>query len=565
MGAVVVLGVLAITGRANGPRFYPDDPIWQDDDRALDASGAKEIAASDYYDFIENTFFTPGDDRLIPAVNVNTVDEVPDSAWFTNRIGRRPMSLDEIVRGPDRVETLSIDGWLVVRGKDEGLQPGYRVADPAGHLYQIEFDPISNPEMATGAEIVGTAFYHAFGYNVVDVYLVEVDPEKVQVSPQATIRDLGGRRRRYTRADVDDVLRQVARQPNGRYRALASRFADGAPLGSFRYYGTRPDDPNDIHPHEHRRELRGNRVFAAWLNHDDSRGLNSLDMLETTPPSDVASGSSRTSPPAAARKWVKHYMFDFGSIMGSGTAFAQTPRSGNEYILDWRSGFLTLGTLGLYLRPWLLIDYPHVPSSVGRFEPEAFDPEAWKPEYPNPAFRNMRPEDAFWAARIVARFTDDMIAAIVRKAQYSDARATEYITKVLIGRRDKVLRTWLTAVNPLVDFRLDDDGRLTFENAAVHARVADPPTEYRVAWSRFDNGAKTHEAVGEEEAIREPSIRAPRTLLASAGYICAAVRSIDPSHRSWQRPVRAYFHHVGDARRLVGLEREPDLNLTTRQ
>ena len=59
-----------------------------------------------------------------------------------------------------------------------------------------------------------------------------------------------------TRRDVDDVLRRGARLPNGRYRVLASRFADGAPLGNFRYYGTRPDDPNDIVPHEDRRELR---------------------------------------------------------------------------------------------------------------------------------------------------------------------------------------------------------------------------------------------------------------------------------------------------------------------
>ena len=63
-------------------------------------------------------------------------------------------------------------------------------------------------------------------------------------------------------------------------------------------WNDRRDDPNDIFAHEDRRELRGLRVFCAWLNHDDSRGINSLDMLET----------------ADGRGWVKHYMFDFGSI-----------------------------------------------------------------------------------------------------------------------------------------------------------------------------------------------------------------------------------------------------------
>ena len=37
-------------------------------------------------------------------MNVNSLDEVPDSTWFTNRIGRRDMSMAEIVRGPDRVD-----------------------------------------------------------------------------------------------------------------------------------------------------------------------------------------------------------------------------------------------------------------------------------------------------------------------------------------------------------------------------------------------------------------------------------------------------------------------------
>ena len=44
---------------------------------------------------------SPGDQTPdVRAGNVNTIDEVPDSSWFTNRIGARPVSIDEAVRGP---------------------------------------------------------------------------------------------------------------------------------------------------------------------------------------------------------------------------------------------------------------------------------------------------------------------------------------------------------------------------------------------------------------------------------------------------------------------------------
>lgn len=540
---VAAVALLASGSHAAMPVFFPDDPIARDNDRAVDAGGAQEIESSDYYDFIENTFFTPGEELRRKAVNVNTIDEVPDSSWFTNRIGVREMSDEEIVRGPDRIERLSVDGWPIVRDKGEGLQAGVRVADPAsGKIYQIEFDPPSNPEMATGVEVIGTAFYHAFGYNVVDVYLVEFDPEKAPISPKATIGDVGGDRRPFTRGDLDDILRRSARLPNGRYRALASRFADGRPLGNFRYYGTRPDDPNDIFAHEHRRELRGSRVFAAWLNHDDSRGVNSLDMLEGQP----------------GRQWVKHYMFDFGSIMGSGTAFAQSPRAGNEYILEWREGFLTLATLGLYLRPWLLIDYSGVSPSVGRFESDAFDPKAWKPEYPNPAFRNLRDDDAYWAAKIVSKFSDVTIRKMVEKAQYSDPRAADYLTRTLIARRDKVLRAWFNGVLPVDEFRLMDSGELTFVNSAVKGGLAAPPSEYRLRWHRFDNATAGHEPVGAEVSFREPRTLLPPEL-GGEPFVAIAIRALHPDHPNWSRPTRVYFRKNGSAWDTVGIERMDEL------
>lgn len=530
---------LVMQGRGASPKFLPDDPLWVDDDRALDASMAAPREDSDYYDFVENTFFARGDRRDIRALNTNTVDEVPDSSWFVNRIGRREMTREELVRGPDRVEQLSIKGWPVVGGKSEGLQAGYRIADPSGRLYQVEFDPPENPEMATGAEMVGTVFYHALGYHVVDVYLVEIDAADIVISEKATMRDPVTRaRRRMTRKDIDQVLARVARRPDGKYRALASRFADGSPLGSFRYYGTRPDDPNDVFPHEHRRELRGARVFAAWLNHDDSRSLNSLDMLETVD----------------GKRGVRHYMFDFGSIMGSGTARAQVARAGNEYIFEWTPGFMTLATMGLYLRPWMRVDYPDVPASIGRFESKAFDPAKWRPEYPNVAFDLMRPEDAFWGARIVSRFTREIIEAMVRKGGYTDPEAVQYLTRTLVERREKVLRLWLNQVNPLVDLSLSADGSLTFSNAAVDAGVATAASDYTVQWIGLDNATGTETSIGEPMVATTGPIMAP-TGISQREFVGVRLSSRHPQHPQWSRPLTAYFKRQDAAWILVGLER----------
>jgi hypothetical protein len=534
-----IVSVLAMDGGAASPAFFPDDPIQVDDDGALDAGGAQPIEGSNAYDFAEHTFLKPGDRRDVHAVNTNTLDEVPDSTWFTNRIGRRAMSIDEVVQGPNQFGTISIDGWPIVQEKSSGITPGYRVTDPTGHLYQVKFDPPEHPEMASGAEVIGAAIYHALGYNVVQGYIVEVDPAHIVVAPTATTVDLAGRRRPMRREDVDRILSRAARLPNGKYRATLSRFAEGRPLGYFKYYGTRPDDPNDIHPHEHRRELRGNRVFSAWLNHDDSRGINSLDMLEGP----------------KGQQYIRHYMFDFGSIMGSGSTIAQVPRAGNEYILEWEPALKTLATFGLYVRPWILIDYWEGARSVGRFEADFFDPLQWRPEYPNPAFDNMRADDAFWAARLAARFSDDVIRAVVAKARYSEPGAAEHIVTTLIKRRDKVLQTWLPGVNPIAEPQLSADGELTFENAAVAARVAATPTEYVLTWSRFDNASGTASGEPIEARAAMPRAQAPSQVLENSEYVRVQVRTLHSGYPAWELPVTLTFRRASTGWQAVGLER----------
>ena len=543
-GFVGLLAAATVVPRSASPRFYPDDPLWTDDDRAADASKAGPIEDSNGYDFVVNTFGHPGERRDVRALNVNTVDEVPDSSWFTNRIGRKELSVAEIARGPDRTERVTINGWKVSGGKSGGVQPGFRMTDAEGQTYQVEVDPPSNPELASGVEVIGTAFYHAIGYNVVDVYLAELDRESLVIADDATIRDpLNGRRRRLKKYDLDNVFNRAARLENGRYRVLVSPFAPGKPLGNFRYYSRRPDDPNDLVAHEHRRELRGARVFGAWLNHDDSRGINSLDMLETT----------------NGRGWIKHYMFDFGSILGSGTVYAQRHRPGNEYMFEQRPGWLTLATFGLYVRPWITIDYPRVPSSVGRLEAERFDPLTWKPEYPNPAFDNMRPDDAFWAARIVSKFSDEAIRAVVEKAAYSDPAATDFMTKKIIARRDKVVAAWINQVCPVVDAALSADGTLAFTNAAVDAKAATAPERYELRWFRFDNTTDQRTPVGEPMLVSSGSARAPDGLTVG-DFVGVSVTAAHARQPGWATPSTFYFRRGGSGAAswsLVGVERGP--------
>src|SRR5262245_3358514 len=85
--------VFVVSGRGAGPTFFSDDPVWLDPDTTIDAGSARPINLSEGYDFLENTFGGRGNRDSRPALNVNTLDEVPDSSWFTNRIGRLPMTV----------------------------------------------------------------------------------------------------------------------------------------------------------------------------------------------------------------------------------------------------------------------------------------------------------------------------------------------------------------------------------------------------------------------------------------------------------------------------------------
>lgn len=516
-------------------RFFADDPLEREPE-SQDASNVRAWDVSDEYELFRSTVGGKGDRSDRRAINANTLDEVPDSSWFTNRMGSRPTSPAQI-QAPSPSDGPVVGRLVIVEAKPAGIQPGFVVRDQRGQRFFLKFDPPSHPEMASGAEVISTSAFQAFGYNVPDNFIVTVDPAMLDIGEGARTRR-HGRTYSMTRRDLEDILDRAARASDGRYRAMASKALPGTALGPFRYYGTRPDDPNDLVPHEHRRELRGMRVIAAWLNHHDVKSNNSLDTLVD----------------ANRRKVLRHYLLDFGATLGSGSIEAQSRRAGNEYMWETRPTVITMLTFGLYVRPWIRVDYPDIPA-LGRFEADFFDPAQWKPDFPNPAFENARADDLFWGARRLAAFTDDAIRSLVRIAHFSDQRAEAALAEILSKRRDKVLQQWLTHINPIADVAIDDQHTLTFRNAAVDARIATVPSEYLVRWAAFDNDSGVVGALGEPVRSARAAFEAPASLLATAEFIAVDIRADHRDYPSWGHATRVYFRRLGSSWRTIGVQR----------
>ena len=168
---------------------------------------------------------------------------------------------------------------------------------------------------------------------------------------------------------------------------------------------------------------------------------------------------------------MRHYLQDVGSTFGTGANGPREYDEGWELLYDGSLLRKRFVTLNFFIAPWQTVDYAELPA-IGRFEGDRFDPPSWQPRVSTAALRHARSDDTFWAARRVAAFTDDMIRAVVRTGKYSDPAAEALLADVLIKRRQKIAAAYLTAINPLVDFALAADGRLSFRNAAVDAGVA---------------------------------------------------------------------------------------------
>jgi hypothetical protein len=260
-------------------------------------------------------------------------------------------------------------------------------------------------------------------------------------------------------------------------------------------------------------------VFAAWLNHTDAKSINTLDSLAEE----------------NGCRYVRHYLIDFGAALGSDSFAPKDARLGHEYFVDLKPTMQQIFTLGLIVPHWARKRYPAF-RSVGHFTAEDFVPERWKPNYPNPAFSRMQPDDAFWAARQVAAFTDDDIRALVSTGKYSDPAAAEYVTQTLIRRRDAIIRSYITRMLPLDHLAVVDD-RLTFTDVAVRAGLA-LPRPYSVSWSLYDNRSGSATPLAPAEDFHVPEVSLQET---EGRYLAATLRYSQSSPAEQRMTTTVYF------------------------
>jgi len=548
-------------------RFPLADPMWVDEEdfRAFQPM-PEEYFSPFAWDGADQMLFRPlsrffAVDPAGRAVNVNAMDEVPNSSWYSNRLSRGPLDRQTLIQGACGEEPpLDPAGpWTITSAKPNGANPGFIIEDAEGRKFLLKFDSTNQPERATAADVMGSLIYWAAGFSTPCNRAVFFDKEILTIDPEATA-EVGGEDVPMTWAILAPAFEKATRLPDGRYRGASSQFLPGIPLGPWRYEGTRDDDPNDVIPHQDRRELRGAYVLAAWVNHFDSREQNTLAMW------------IRESDEEGAPGYVRHNFIDWGDSFGSLWAWdGISRRLGHSSYFDLKHVLEDFVSFGLIDRPWRDAEQGPTGETLGYFGVERFDPAVYRPGYPNPAFLAADDHDKAWMSRIVAGISEDDVRAIVDQAEIQDPLVEEELKRILVGRRERILRTFFRELSPLTRPRVvssDDGPLLCAEDLVIAAGLME--WEERPYWSRAWRhvGGDDLETVETGRLVR----RRPHHLCvglpgrddATADephYFIVDLMGLWSTDDEKARPLRVHLYQVGPVDfRVAGVERPTELD-----
>jgi hypothetical protein len=469
--------------------------------------------------------------KAVPSANVNLFDEVPDSAFFTNRQGRERLSAEALEKGSRENDGPDMSqGLRVTAAEQRGIYPMFWVKDAKDEEYLLEFDPQIALDLSTGAEIIASRFYHAFGYNVPQFTILFFNADKIQAVSDATTWEDTGFKKPLTQKRLMEYLLVLPQNAEGLYRASAQKIPRGEKKGPFSFESRRKDDPADIINHRDRREIRALGVFASWLNHFDLRETATQDML-------VNEGG---------RNVLKHYLVDFNGTLGATREGSKDPMLGHEHAVDYGETLKTMLALGFREKPWQK-KWRHEgekiqgSSAVGYFNNKFFDPAGYKTIFPYESFRMVTRADGFWATKILASFSDADIRAVVKAGQYTRAEDADAIAKTLIERRDLITRYWFSRSNSLDQFTLSN-GKLSFKDLAVEYGLE--PKEGTLYRIDVMTQGKDKKQITRLET-REPWITVEPSWIADNAGIKLILRSLHPSSKKESPAVEVLVNAQG--------------------
>lgn len=477
MRALLVLLLVAACGTSSpvGPvRFANAPAVWKVDDR----HDVPKVPKSNLY--LRASYYVESFNRLARrslrierdrrALATNALDEVPDSTWFTNRKNLTP---DDIRRGPLPDTPERYLPWTIKSGKSGGKEIGFIAEDARGEKFVLKFDPAASPEVETAADAITARLLWAAGYNAASDHVVYFKRGDLRIAPDAETT-VGARKVPITEKSLDEHLEKIAHDSEGRIRGIASMYIKGKPIGGAPRMGVRADDPNDVVPHEHRRDQRGLAVFFAWLSHTDVKEDNTVDAWQEDPED-------------PSIHYVTHYLIDFGWALGADATATKDPSVDYRYVLDFEETLISIFSLGLVREVWEGRTKPKL-RGVGVFAADDYKPGAWKPTMPSLlALLLADPVDKAWASRILIRFTRDQLAAAVAAGRLTDPASERYLLDTLVARQRITATYWFKRASPLDDFTVAD-GKLCFTDLAIRYELTKAPTRFTIYG--YDRGGK---------------------------------------------------------------------------
>jgi hypothetical protein len=504
---LLLLGLCSTACKYRPAHFADAPPVTEiADDEAIDVPPRLEV--NDVVEFSDLFLGRPliegmRPTRKPPPGDINSIDEVPTSSWFS------PLVVDEAASFEDAYapDGPPVPPFRVLLERAVSGSGGIPVIDGLGHRFELRRDPADRLEVRTAAAAISARLLRALGYFTPEVYIsdaAEADFNAVVGAPFAQSIVSGTEPTdpdvvtRLLQKNLQDWLEAAPAKKNGTYRFSATRWAPGIDVGRTAAAGLRRDDPNDHVAHEERRTLRALKVVGAWLG-----------MLRFTPHDlrDVYLG-------APGDGHIVHYLVVMDKSLGTEAIVGKRPEQRNEMLL--------LGTLGF-------APDPNIPPTQRKYQAigaigEEVDPKEFRPGLPFPPMDRLDGADAFWIAKRIAGVGEELVLYAVRAGKVSNGTARRLLFELILARQKKVVEWGYAQTTPCDVEGWDEKGILVTDRAVQAGFTEQKPMEYVVSY--LDSGGETTNpgAVLGPEGARFV-IPVPRAAFAKEGYAVVRLRS----------------------------------------